>query len=132
MNMDPITWTRIALTGYLLTISIETPVLVFGLGNRYTLKEKLFAGAFLTGCSYPFVAIVFPMIWNPYNDYSTYVTISEIFAPVSECIIFALLFQRRKLMSSRLRAQELAVVIAANLVSYLSGELMKAAGMRIG
>lgn len=128
MNLDPITWTRIALSGYLLTISIETPVLVLLLGKRYSLKEKLFAGVFLTGCSYPFVSVFFPMIWDPYTDYRTYVTVSEIFAPLSECIIFALLFQRRKELSARQRASDLAVVVAANLLSYLAGELMKACG----
>lgn len=132
MDLDPLTLTRITVTGYLLTISIETPVLLFGLANRYSIKEKLFAGALLTGFSYPFVAVFFSMIWNPYKDYATYVTVSEIFAPLSECLLFALLFQTRKKLSARERTIDFAVVVLANLLSYLSGELMKACGLQFG
>ncbi len=132
MDLDPITWTRMVVMGYLLTISIETPVLVVGLGNRYSMKEKLFAGAFLTGFSYPFVAVFFPLIWNPYTQYSIYVTVSEIFAPLSECLLFALLFQRRKTLRGREKVMDLVIVVLANLVSYVSGEIMKACGLQIG
>lgn len=131
MNIDLLTWARLVLMGYLITISIETPVLFVGLGNRYSAKEKLFAGAFLTACSYPFVTIFFPMIWNPYEQYTTYMTVSEIFAPLSECAIFAWIFHQRKSLSKKARAWDMFVVILANLISFLAGELMKAAGLRI-
>lgn len=131
MNMNPLIWTRMALSGYLLTISLETPVLFAGLRGRYTNREILVAGAALTACSYPFVAVIFPMIWNPYENYNTYILVSEIFAPVSECAVFAKFFQCRKALSKRERFLDFAVIVAANLFSYLTGELLKSLGFRL-
>lgn len=132
ISIDPLTWARMAILGYLLTISMETPILFFGLANRYSLKQKLFAGAFLTACSYPFVAVFFPMIWDPYENYNTYIVVSEIFAPLSECVIFAWLFQRRKPgLTLKQRMFDFAAIIAANLFSYLFGEFLKGSGLQL-
>lgn len=131
MLPDPISWTRIALSGYMLTVLLETPVLYWGLSSRYTANEKLLAGALLTACSYPFVAVVFPLLINPFENYTNYIIVSEVFAPLSECIIFAFLFQRSKKLSRKWQTTDWAVIVLANLVSYLAGELMKSAGLRL-
>lgn len=131
MLLDPLLWTKLAVTGYILTISLETPVLFLGLRSRYSVKERLFAGAFLTACSYPFVAVFFPMIWNPYQNYNTYILVSEVFAPVSECAVFAWLFQRQKKLQKRDRIFDYVVITVANLVSYVTGEVLKSMGFSL-
>ena len=132
LNIDPLVWARMAGLGYLLTISMETPVLLLGLANRYSMKEKFIAGALLTACSYPFVAIFFPMIWNPYENYSTYIAVSEVFAPLSECVVFAFLFQLRKPeITTKQRILDFVAIIAANLFSYLFGEFLKYSGLQL-
>ena len=127
-TIHPATLARMIAIGYLLTIAFETPVLYFGLGSRYTPKEKLLAGLVLTLCSYPFVVLLFPSIWNPYSDYGTYVLVSEIFAPVSECVVFAILFQRKKQLSSKPRLVDFFWILMANLTSFSAGELLKKIG----
>ena len=39
--------------GYLLTILIETPILLVGLSKRHPIKRRLLAGLWLTACTYP-------------------------------------------------------------------------------
>ena len=48
--------------GYLLTISIETPILMICLSSRHTLRRRLLAGVWLSACTYPFVWLVFPAL----------------------------------------------------------------------
>ena len=129
LNIDTISWLKMAATGYLLTISFETPVLFACLGKRYTARQKLIAGVLLTALSYPFVVFVFPLIWNPYENYPVYISVSEVFAPVFECLSFAMLFQRKKTLSKNQRFLDYAAIVLANLFSFLSGEIMKWAGV---
>ena len=129
MDINPFIWARMVLLGYLLTISLEMPVLLVGLGQRYSVKERLLAGILLTTCSYPFITILFPLIWNPYRQYRTYITVSEIFAPLCECLVFAFFFQRRKCLSLKQRSLDFVVIILANLLSFLWGEWLKWLGL---
>src|SRR4051794_21252183 len=50
--------------GYLCTIIIETPVLLAGLSREISLKQRLFAGVWLTACTYPIVVLVLPMLFE--------------------------------------------------------------------
>src|SRR5215813_9481747 len=77
--------------GYLLTIAIETPILFVGLSPRHNWKRKLFAGVWLTACTYPIVTLVLPLILAGYPR-ATYLLIAETFAPVAECVLFWLAF----------------------------------------
>jgi hypothetical protein len=48
------------LRGYLFSIAIETPILLVGLSHVHPFKRKLFAGVWLTACTYPIVVLVLP------------------------------------------------------------------------
>src|SRR3981081_643435 len=62
--MSPIELWRFLPLGYLLSILIETPVLLLGLSSRHSLKRKLFAGVWLTACTYPIVTLVLPHLFT--------------------------------------------------------------------
>src|SRR6476620_4735384 len=68
--------------GYLFTILIETPVLIFGLPKPVTLKQRFWCGVWLTACTYPIVVLVLPAIF--YNESRAgYLFVEETFAPVA-------------------------------------------------
>ena len=48
--------------GYLVTVLIEAPILFVGLSRRHRRGERLFAGLWLTACTYPIVVIVMPTV----------------------------------------------------------------------
>lgn len=129
MDMAPSELARRLMSGYLLTIAFEMPVLFLGLGKRYSSKQKLCAGALLTACSYPFVVLLFPQFWNPFTNYSTYLLISEIFAPICECIIFVFAFQLKKKQTSKDRFMDYGCIVLANLISFIAGEILKRSGL---
>ncbi len=113
--------------GYLLSISIETPILLIGLSRRHSLKRRLFAGVWLTSCTYPVVVLVMPMIFaNPSR--TVYLVLAETFAPVAECVLFWLAYGKREDFGNRTMWQDFATIVAANLVSFIAGELMNAYG----
>src|SRR5215471_21273685 len=86
-------WTFLPL-GYALGILIEAPVLLVGLSARHPMKHRLFAGFWLTACTYPIVALVLPlMIPSPRW---LYLLVAETFAPVAECALFWTAFGARE------------------------------------
>src|SRR5713101_5899664 len=87
IKMSPSELWRFLPLGYLLSILIETPVLLLGLSNRHSLKRKLFAGVWLTACTYPIVVLVLPMLFVN-RSRALYLVVAETFAPVAECILF--------------------------------------------
>lgn len=48
--------------GYVLSVLVECPVLLFGLSPRHSLAVKLFASFWLTACTYPIVILVMPVV----------------------------------------------------------------------
>ena len=108
--------------GYLVTISVETPVLIVGLSNRHPLKRKLTAGVWLTACTYPVVVLVLPMLLTNYSRV-TYLLIAETFAPVAECVLFWLAFGSRSEPQST-TWRDFAAIVTANLASFGVGELL--------
>ncbi|MDX1944192.1 MAG: hypothetical protein SFU86_02195 [Pirellulaceae bacterium] len=118
-------WTFLPL-GYMLSVALETPVLLVGLSRGHSLARRIFAGFWLTGCTYPIVVLVMPLlIWRPLGEagYVPYVVIAEIFAPAAECLLFWLAFWRgNPAAGSRGELiRDMAAIIAANLVSFLGG-----------
>ena len=89
--MSPSELWRFLPLGYLLTILIETPVLLIGLSSRHSFKRKLFAGVWLTACTYPIVTLVLPLLFSP-DSRTPYLIVAETFAPVAECALFWLAF----------------------------------------
>lgn len=111
--------------GYLLTILIETPVLVLGLSKRHSLKRKLFAGVWLTACTYPIVVLVLPLVFQQ-SSRATYLIVAEIFAPVAECILFWLAYGKREEVGKPSMWRDFAAIVVANLASFLAGEVLNA------
>ena len=111
--------------GYLLTILIETPILVLGLSQRHSLRRKLFAGVWLTACTYPIVVLVLPLVFE-HSSRATYLIVAEIFAPVGECILFWLAYGKREEVGQRSMWRDFAAIVLANLASFLAGEVLNA------
>lgn len=111
-------WTFLPL-GFALTVALEVPVLLLGLSPPHSLSRRLFAGIWLTACTYPIVILVLPLLVTPTIGYTTYVTIAELFAPLAECLIFWLAYDRNAL--HRNVARDMVAIVAANLTSWLVG-----------
>jgi hypothetical protein len=84
MTTDPANlWTFLPL-GYALSLVLETPVLLVGLSPRHSIRRRLFAGAWLTACTYPIVILVLPqLVWRPLGEqagYWPYVAVSRVCA----------------------------------------------------
>jgi hypothetical protein len=109
--------------GYLLTIVIETPVLVVGLPRKISLKQKLLCGVWLTACTYPIVILVLPAIFLGEPRW-IYLTVAEIFAPVAECLLFFFVFRNNNAFTARDMIRCLAVIVIANLASFAGGEIL--------
>src|SRR5256714_1636459 len=86
--------------GYLLTILIETPILLIGLSKRHSIKRRLFAGVWLTACTYPIVVLVlYPLLVT--SSRTIYLVVAETFAPVGECLLFWLAYGKREEVGER-------------------------------
>jgi hypothetical protein len=109
--------------GYLLTIFIETPVLVFGLTPKLTLRQKLLCGVWLTACTYPIVILVLPAVFID-SSRNLYLAVAETFAPVAECFFFWLAFRERRLLETNDWIRSLIAIVVANLASFGIGEII--------
>ncbi len=99
-------WTFLVI-GYFATIVVETPILLIGLSPRHALKTKLFAGAWLTACTYPIVVLAL----------SNHTLLAETFAPLAEIAAFAGL--------TRVATwRDAAAITIANLASFGLGLLV--------
>jgi hypothetical protein len=125
--MSPSELWRFLPIGYLLTILIETPILVLGLSPRHPLRRKLLAGVWLTACTYPIVTLVLPLLFSPDSRF-LYLVVAETFAPVAECILFWLAFGNTEGLGKRSMWRDFMTIILANLASFGVGELLNAWG----
>src|SRR4051812_14597466 len=82
---------RFLLLGYLFTVAVETPVLLLCLSKRHAPKRRLFAGLWLTACTYPVVVLVLPPLFAD-TSRALYLAVAETFAPAAECALFYLAF----------------------------------------
>jgi len=113
--------------GYLLTILIETPILCVGLSRRHPVSRRLFAGVWLTACTYPIVTLVLPLLFTP-DRRVLYLVVAETFAPVAECTLFWLAFGKTEEAGRRSMWRDFITIIIANLASFGLGEVMNAWG----
>ncbi|HLM57638.1 MAG TPA: hypothetical protein VK422_16145 [Pyrinomonadaceae bacterium] len=113
--------------GYLLTVAIETPVLLVGLAPRHPARRRLLAGLWLTACTYPVVVLVLPVIFDGASR-AAYILTAEVFAPAAECALFLTAFPSRKDDARPSRLRDCAAITAANLASFAAGELLAARG----
>ena len=134
---------RLMLVGYLLTVAIEALVLLVLLSRRHSLRVRVFAGLWLTACTYPVVWLVLPPIFTGEPRW-LYLLVAETFAPVAECAIFWFAFVRPLLQrevgaeeeeieerpaDGRATARDFVAIALANLCSFGVGELLIAAGL---
>jgi uncharacterized membrane protein len=115
---------RFLLLGYLFTVAVEAPVLVLFLSKHHALTRRLFAGLWLTACTYPVVVLVLPPLFAD-SSRALYLAVAETFAPVAECALFYFAFGTS---DTRSTWRDFAVIIAANLLSFLAGEVLSAYG----
>ena len=111
--------------GYLFTIAIETPVLLFGLSRKVTVRQRLWLGVWLTACTYPIVVLVLPAILYDANR-ALYLLVAETFAPVGECALFWLAYRGSELLTTTDWIRCLIVIVIANLASFGAGEVLNA------
>ena len=118
----PTTYLLMMLVGYLLTITVETAVLVALLSRRHPVRVRLFAGVWLTACTYPVVWVVLPPL---FTERWLYLLVAETFAPAAECVLFWFAFVRRLPRSDhRATLRDFVAITLANLASFGLGEVI--------
>ncbi|QDU95369.1 hypothetical protein [Lignipirellula cremea] len=124
---DPADLWRFLLPGYLITVAIETPVLVLGLSRTHRLPTRLAAGFWLTACTYPVVVLVLPLLF-PASWRLAFLATAETFAPVAECWMFHLACHAGRDVPRSDRIRDYVAITLANLLSFGLGELFYALG----
>ncbi len=117
--MSPTELWRFLPIGYLFTIAIETPILLLALSRNHSIKRRLLCGIWLTACTYPIVVLVLPLVLVNQSR-AVFLLVAEVFAPVAECLLFWLAFGKEA------RWRDFAVIVVANLASFLGGEVFNA------
>jgi hypothetical protein len=112
---------QLMLVGYLLTIAVETAVLLALLSRRHPVRARLFAGVWLTACTYPVVWVVLPPL---FADRLWYLLVAETFAPVAECALFWFAFVRPLPRDNRSTLRDVVAITLANLASFGLGEVI--------
>ena len=109
--------------GYLLTILVETPILLLGLSGKLSVRQKFLCGIWLTACTYPIVVLVLPTLFFGEPRWQ-YLAVAETFAPVAECIIFWIAFRSKQLLQNTDWVRSFAAIVVANLASFGAGEIL--------
>lgn len=122
---DPSTLLVFLPIGYLFTVLVEAPILIFGLSKILTFRQRLFAGFWLTACTYPIVVLVLPILFTDVSRIY-YLIVAETFAPVAECVLFWFVFRNRLDDSFKTKLRNFGVITIANLLSFGIGEAMNA------
>ena len=118
------TYFHLMLVGYAFTVAVETTVLVALLSRRHPVRVKLFAGVWLTACTYPVVWIVLPPLFDMEKQRLLYLLVAETFAPVAECTLFWFAFVRRMPRERRSLVRDFTAIVLANLASFGVGEVV--------
>lgn len=122
MPPDPTDLWRFLWGGYLFTVAVEAPILLIGLSRRHRWRNRLFAGVWLTACTYPVVILVLPLlVWQPAGR-GVYLAVAETFAPVAECLLFWLALGDRQERFRPSMWRDFVAIVVANLASFLLGE----------
>jgi hypothetical protein len=117
--VQPLDLWRFLPVGYLLTIAIEVPILLAGLSRHHSKTRRVITGLWLTACTYPIVVLVLPLLMVNQSR-AVFLLLAEVFAPVAECLLFWLAFGKES------RWRDFAVIVLANLASFLVGEILNA------
>ena len=114
---------RLMPLAYALTVALEMPVLLVGLSRSHPLKRKIAAGFWLTACTYPIVVLALPLLFDirhQASNYTMYLAVAETFAPLAECVIFALAFHHKYTPRAE-RWRDYIAITLANLASFVIG-----------
>ena len=114
--MSPYELWRFLPIGYLLTITIETPILYLGLSTHHPKRRRILSGIWLTACTYPIVVLVLPLLLVNQSR-AVFLLVAEVFAPVAECLLFWMAFGKET------KWRDFVVIAIANVASFLVGEL---------
>jgi len=125
--MSPTELWRFFPLGYLFSILIETPVLLIGLSSRHPIRRRLWAGIWLTACTYPIVVLVLPLALANLSR-TGYLVVAEVFAPVAECVLFWLAYGESEQVGQASMWRDFGAIVLANLASFLGGEVLNAYG----
>jgi hypothetical protein len=136
MTSDPAQLWAFLPWGYLLSVTLETPVLLVGLSPRHPLARRFFCGFWLTACTYPIVILVLTqLILRPIGESgeSLYLVVAETFAPVAECLLFWLAYDagRASTISRGELVRDMLAIVAANLTSYSLGWVILVTWQRV-
>ncbi|MCP4592421.1 MAG: hypothetical protein GY842_16940 [bacterium] len=112
------------LRGFGLSVLVETPILLIALSPRHGWRWRLFAGFWLTACTYPVVALVLPYLLSPSDSRGAYLLAAETFAPLAECCLFWLAFDRGQPCRRSELLRNFGAIVGANLVSFGLGALL--------
>src|SRR3954468_12462687 len=96
--------------GYLFTVAVEAPVLFLFLSKQHTCKRRLFAGLWLTACTYPVVVLVLPPLFAD-SARGASLAVPETFAPAAECALFYLAFGGKG--GDGVTRRDMAAIVAA-------------------
>src|SRR3979490_663535 len=118
--MSPTELWRFFPLGYLFSILIETPILLIGLSPRHPIKRRLFAGIWLTACTYPIVVLVLPFALAGFSR-TGYLVVGGVFAPVTEFILLWLAYGESEHVGKASMWRDLGAIVIANLASFLGG-----------
>jgi hypothetical protein len=114
---------RFLIIGYLLSVAIETPVLLIGLSPRHPFSRRLFAGFWLTACTYPIVVLVLPQVFDIEKQRFLYLLVGESIAHFGECALFWMAFGTKEEWLRWSMWRDLGTVFLANLASFTAGEV---------
>lgn len=119
--MIPASVWLLVICGYLLTVSIEIPVLLTGMARKHGVRETIINGLFLTAFTYPVVVMVLPAAFSAMgiDNRLLYLAVAESFAPIAEVFFF------RFLVGTSLTSgidRDAVIIIIANLASFVLGE----------
>lgn len=117
---------------YLLTVAVETTVLLLALSRRHSIARRLLAGVWLTACTYPVVWYVIPNFFDPITQRPMYLLVAETFAPATENLIFLFAFVRGLPPKQWSTVQDVFAITLANLASFGVGELLAVLGVQLG
>ncbi|MFI5380042.1 MAG: hypothetical protein ACHRHE_12155 [Tepidisphaerales bacterium] len=109
-----------------LTILVEASILLAGLSRIHPWRRRLFAGVWLSACTYPIVWLTIPAIFPPERDRTLYLAVAETFAPVAEGFLFWWTFDRHPPCTGSQLARDMLVILVANLASFAVGALLPA------
>jgi hypothetical protein len=123
VTSDPSTLLLFLPLGYIATVLIEAPILVFGLSKSLTFRQRLFAALWLTACTYPIVVLVLPILFASVSII-LYWLVAETFAPVAECVLFWFAFKEKIENDLKTKLRNFGVITIANLLSFGVGEIL--------